>query len=209
MAGQKRQIKVFSMGSEDIFRGEVRSDKTSEELTSVLAEANGFDLSYLLDNSRGDLGPGQARLLLSKLAGPLLIIIASSGFLIFQIRNWGFFKQLSKGAGLGALLLDLPRVQQIIWGILLAVTFAEIYLLVTILLDLFGGSVAILEGPGWKRITTSTDDDGSTTTRTYYVIADQRFTVKSSGFRVFENGRNYRVYFTPRRKILVNIEALD
>ena len=74
---------------------------------------------------------------------------------------------------------------------------------------MFGGTVASLEGPGWKKITTSTDDDGSTTTRTYYVIANKKFSVKSTGFAALENGRNYRVYFTPRRKILVNIEAVD
>ena len=209
MADQKRRIKVFSMGSESLSGRGFRSDKTPEELTSVLAEANGFDLSYLIENSRGDLSPGQARLLISKLIGPLVFIFVTSGFLIFQLRNWGFFKQLSKGAALGTLISDLPPVQLIIEGILLTVMLVGIYLLVITLLDLFGGVVAILEGPGRKKITTSTDDDGSTTTSTYYVVGDKRFAVKSSGFGALENGRNYRVYFTPRRKILVNIEALD
>jgi len=84
-----------------------------------------------------------------------------------------------------------------------------LYNLVQTVLDLVGGAVVSLEGTGWRKITTSRDDDGSTTTRTYYVVADQRFSVKKNAIGVLENGRNYRVYFTPRKKILVNMEALD
>ena len=89
------------------------------------------------------------------------------------------------------------------------ISLGDLYFLTLTILDLIGRSVASLEGSGWKKITTTRDDDGSTTTRTYYVVADQRFSVKKKGFGVLENGRTYRVYFTPRRKILVNIEALD
>jgi len=35
------------------------------------------------------------------------------------------------------------------------------------------------------------------------------FKVTRKAYAVFESGRKYRVYFTPRRKVLVNIEALD
>ena len=58
------------------------------------------------------------------------------------------------------------------------------------------------------KVTTSTDDDGSTTTSLYYVIAGHRFKVTRKAFKVFEWGRKYRVYFTPRRKVLVNIEVV-
>ena len=209
MADQKKRIKVFNMSSEDFSRGGHRSDRTPAELTSDLAEANGFDLSYLSENSHGELGQGQAGPLMKNLVGPLLIIMVTLGFLIFQLTTKGFFKQFSMGTPLAALISDMPQAFLIIGGILLAVALFGIFLLTTTLLDLFGGAVASLEGPGWKKVTTSTDDDGSTTTRTYYVVADQRFTVKSRGFSALENGRNYRVYFTPRRKILVNIEAMD
>lgn len=209
MADQKRKIKVFSMSSEDYSRGGLKSDKTPAELTSVLAEANGFDLTYLSENSRGELGQGQGSLLMKNLVGPLLILFVTLGFLVFQLRTQGILKQLSMGTPLGNLISEMPQSMLIISGIMLAVMLFGIFLLATTLLDMFGGRVAVMEGPGWKKITTSTDDDGSTTTRTYYVVADQRFTVKSKGFGALENGRNYRVFFTPRRKILVNIEALD
>ena len=113
------------------------------------------------------------------------------------------------GIPLGEIFSSLPQALLIFGGVMLAVSLYGLYLFVTTLLDLMGGAVASLEGQGWKKMTTSTDDDGSRTTRTYYVIADQRFSVKTAGYRAFENGRNYRVYFTPRRKILVNIEALE
>ena len=209
MADQKRKINVFSMSSQDYAGGGGQSDRTPTELTGVLAEANGFDVSFLTDNSRGRLGQGQANLLVKNLIGPVIIILVSLGILIFQINSQGYLKELSMGTPIGTLLSDMPQGLLIIGGVLLIVAIFCIFLLVTILLDMFGGTVASLEGPGWKKITTETDDDGSTTTRTYYVIADRKFSVKSKGFAALENGRNYRVYFTPRRKILVNIEALD
>jgi len=209
VANQKRRISVFSTAQNGLSGVSMRTDKTPAELTRVLAEANGFDLSYLSENSRGELGQGQAGPLMKNLIGPLLIIIVTLGFLIFQSTTQGFFKQFSTGTSLAVLISEMPRGLLIIGGILLAVALFGIFLMTTTLLDLFGGAVASLEGPGWKKVTTSTDDDGSTTTRTYYVVADQRFTVRSRGFGVLENGRNYRVYFTPRRKIMVNIEALD
>ena len=106
-------------------------------------------------------------------------------------------------------LSNIPQGLLIFGGVLMLLSLFGIYNLVLTVLDLFGGAVVSLEGPGWRKITTSRDDDGSTTTTTYYVVADQRFRVKKNAIGVIENGRNYRVYFTPRKKILVNMEALD
>ena len=209
MAAQKRRIKVYGMGQGEEYGKIARSDLSSTELTKKLADANGFDLSYLAENSRGELAPGQARLLVRNLIGPIIMTLVSLGILIYQLSSGGYFKKLSMGTSLGALISEMPQGMMIIGALLLAAGLAGIFLLITTTLDMFGGVVASLEGQGWKKITTSTDDDGSTTTRTYYVIADKKFSVKSSGFAVLENGRTYRAYFTPRRKILVNIEALD
>ncbi len=209
MADKKRRVDVFSMGRGDSYAGSRKSDMSPSEMTSALAETNQFDLSYLSDNARGNLAPGQARLLISHLIGPGIIVLVSLGFLGYQLYQQGFIKRLSMGTPFGDLFSSMPQGLLIIGGVLLAVGLISIFVLVRTLLDMFGGTVASLEGTGWKKITRSTDDDGSTTTRTYYVIADQRFSVSSRGFAALENGRNYRVYFTPRRKILVNIEALD
>lgn len=209
MAAQKRRINVYNMGRGEEYGRISKSDLSPTELTGVLAEANGFDLSYFSENSRGELAPGQARLLVRNLIGPVIIFLSVLGFLIFQLNSQGFLKRISTGQPLGILISDMPQGLLVVGGIMLLVMLVSIYLLITILLDMFGGTVDSLEGPGWKKVTTSTDDDGSKTTRTYYVVADRKFSVKSRGFSVLENGRNYRVFFTPRRKILVNIEALD
>jgi hypothetical protein len=113
------------------------------------------------------------------------------------------------GISLGDILGAMPQGLKIIGALLLLVSVMGLYYAVITLLDLAGGSVQIREGRGMRTMTTSEDDDGSTTTRTYYVVDGQKFTVSKKGFSVLENGRNYRVYFTPRRKILVNIEAVD
>jgi hypothetical protein len=197
------------MDPQDFLRRGMKSDKSPGELTRDLAEANGFDISFLSDNERGVLAQGQLGLFLAPLLTSLAFFLILGGILIYQLYQQGVVKQLSMGISIGQIFSGLPQGLLIFGGVMLAVSLYGLYLFVTTLLDILGGAVASLEGQGWKKKTTSTDDDGSRSTRTYYVIADQRFNVKTAGFRTLENGRNYRVFFTPRRKIMVNIEALD
>ena len=209
MANQKRKIDVLSLGSND-FRSDQKSDMTAGALTNALAQANRFDLSYLVENTRGELAQGQLGLLTSPMLISLILILAPGGFLGFQLYQQGFIKQITSGGiPLTEVLSNIPQGLLIFGGVLMLLSLFGIYNLVLTVLDLFGGAVVSLEGPGWRKITTSRDDDGSTTTTTYYVVADQRFRVKKNAIGVIENGRNYRVYFTPRKKILVNMEALD
>ena len=210
MAAQKRKISTFSMDPQDFLGGSLKSDKSPTELTRDLAEANGFDLSYLSENSRGALAQGQLGLFLMPLLTSLGLFLVLGGILVYQLFQQGVIKQLSMGGmSISEIFSSLPQGLLIAGGLFLAVSLYGFYLFVTTILDIMGGAVASLEGQGWKKMTTSTDDDGSRTTRTYYVIAEQRFSVKTAGYRALENGRSYRVYFTPRRKIMVNIEALD
>ena len=209
MAAQKRRINVYGMGQGDEYGRIAKSDLSPTELTRLLAETNGFDLSYLSENSRGELAPGQAQLLVRNLIGSVVIALVTLGVLAYQLYSGGYFKKLSMGTPLGTLISEMPQGMMVIGGVLLLIGLVGIFLLITTALDMFGGSVASLEGKGWKKLTTSTDEDDRTTTSTYYVIADKKFRVKSAGFSALENGRTYRAYFTPRRKVLVNIEALD
>jgi len=209
VSSQKRKIKVFSLGLND-FRSDKKSDMAAGDLTSAMAQANHFDLSYLVENSKGELSQGQLSLLISPLLVSLILILAPGGFLGFQLYQQGFIKQFASGGiPWTEVVSNMPQGTLIIGGVFLLLALFGLYNLVLTVLDLVGGAVISLEGPGWRKIATSRDDDGSTTTRTYYVVADQRFSVKKNAVGVIENGRNYRVYFTPRRKILVNIEALD
>ena len=210
MANQKKKVNVYSFSPEDFSRGGLKSDRTPEDLTADLALANGFDLSYITDNSRGELSPGQLGLLVSPLLVSLLIFLLPGGFLGLQLYQQGLLQKLISGdTPWMDIFSTVPTGTVVIGTLLLVLSLVGLYFIILTILDLIGRSVDSLEGPGWKKITTSNDDDGSTTTRTYYVVAEQRFSVKKKGFGILENGRNYRVYFTPRRKILVNIEALD
>jgi len=209
VANQKRKIDVLSLGSNN-FRSDQKSDMTAGALTNALAQANRFDLSYLVENTRGELAQGQLGLLTSPMLISLILILAPGGFLGFQLYQQGFIKQITSGGiPLTEVLSNIPQGLLIFGGVLMLLSLFGLYNLVQTVLDLVGGAVVSLEGTGWRKITTSRDDDGSTTTRTYYVVADQRFSVKKNAIGVLENGRNYRVYFTPRKKILVNMEALD
>ncbi len=184
--------------------------KSPAELTGVLAEVNGFDLSYLLENSRGELVPGQLTLLLSPLFVSLIFTLVPAGFLGYHLYNQGFIKQLTTlNLPLGEVISTISQGLLIFGGIMLLVSAYGLYFFITTTLDFLTRTVNVLEGVGVGKVTTSTDDDGSKSTKLYYVIAGQRFKVTRKAFEVFEWGRKYRVYFTPRRKVLVNIEVLD
>ncbi len=184
--------------------------KSRTELTEVLAEVNGFDLSYLVENSRGDLVPGQLSLLLSPLFVSLIFILVPAGFLGYQLYSQGFIKQLiTLNLPLSEVISTMPQGLLIMGGLLFLTTLLGLYFFSITALDFFSRTVHVLEGVGVGKVTTSKDDDGSTTTRMYYVISGQRFKVTKKAYVVFEWGRKYRVYYTPRRKVLVNIEALD
>ena len=184
--------------------------KSRAELTEVLAEVNRFDLSYLLENSRGELVQGQLSLLLSPLFASLIFILVPGGFLGYQLNSQGFINQLTTlNLPLSEVISTMPQGLLIMGAILLLTTVLGLYFFIITTLDFLGRTVQILEGVGVGKVTTSTDDDGSKTTRMYYVIAGQRFKVTRKAFAVFESGRKYRVYFTPRRKVLVNIEVIE
>ena len=184
--------------------------KSRTELTEMLAEANKFDLSYLLENSRGELAPGQLSLLLSPLFVSLIFMLVPGGFLGYQLYSQGFIKQLTTlNLPLGEVISAIPQGLLIFGGLMLLTTVLGLYFFIITLLDFLTRTVNVLEGVGVGKITTSTDDDGSKTTNLYYVVAGQRFKVTRKAFQVFEWGRKYRVYFTPRRKVLVNIEVVE
>jgi hypothetical protein len=201
---------VFSQSSSAYRTENPDQGKSPAELTGVLAEANGFDLSYLLENSRGELVPGQLSLLFSPLFASLIFMLVPAGFLGYHLYNQGFIKQLTTlNLPLGEVISTIPQGLLIFGGIMLLTTVLGLYFFIITLLDFLSRTVYVLEGVGMGKVTTSTDDDGSKTTKLYYVVAGQRFKVTRKAFQAFEWGRKYRVYFTPRRKILVNIEVLD
>jgi hypothetical protein len=184
-------------------------DKSSTELTSSLAQANGFDMSFLSENSQGMLSSSQMKLLFRPLLISLIFVVTPFIVIFYQLNSQGFLKKLYSGLAFSSLIADLPRGLLIIGGVLILTALLGLYFLITTLTDMLAGSVLVVEGIGKRKITTSTDSDGDTTTSLYYVIGERQFKVNKKAYLAFEKGRKYRAYFTPRRKILVNIEALD
>jgi len=75
-------------------------------------------------------------------------------------------------------------------------------------LDLMRKQVLSVEGPGSRKIEYSRSDD--TNRKTYYYVIDSRnFPVSARGYNALKEGLRYRAFYTPRGKVLVNIEALE
>jgi len=176
--------------------------------TETLAEANGFKESSLEANRRGELTAEQVSKVYSHLVSPLVFIATSVGVLYYQVKWLEIDLPITLTAFISALQQSTTGMK--IFGfIFLVLLIWGLVLLVQTVLDITGKSVATIEGQGFRKATTSTDDDGSKNTRMYYVIDGVRFNVERRGYLAFEDGRKYKAYFTPRRKVLVNIEVMQ
>lgn len=181
--------------------------KAEDGLTAALVEANGFHLGSLDGNRRGELTREQLPKLYSGLISPLIFIIVSCGVLIYQLSRPGVIR----GTSLSEIftnLLDLNTSTLVIGGIMAALAVWGLILLVRTVMDIAGGQVAAVEDVGFRQTKTSSDEDGTSTTR-MYLIGGYTFRVSEGGFYAFEDGRKYRAYFSPRRKTLVNIEVVN
>lgn len=187
---------------------EIPSGAVESGLTASLAQANGFKLSSLAANQRGELTREQAPALYSSLAAPLIFMLVPGGILFYQLRQGGYLDSGSLSGLASRFLEGSSTGLLVVGGILLAASIAGLVLLVLTLLDLLGGRVKSVEGTGYRKISTSTDDDGSQTTRLYYLIGGVKFRAQQKGFSSFEDGLTYRAYFTPCRKVLVNLEVV-
>ncbi|NQS91901.1 MAG: hypothetical protein HQ574_05770 [Chloroflexi bacterium] len=107
------------------------------------------------------------------------------------------------------LFSDLTTGFKVIGGILIAVLIWGIVLVIQVLLDITGRSVEKVEGTGYRKITTSTDDNDVKSQNLYFVVGKRKFHVKKRGFLAFEDGKQYRAYYSPRSKVLVNVEVVD
>jgi hypothetical protein len=182
----------------------------AEELTKVLAQANSFKLSSLEANRLGELSSEQIPKLYSRFFTSLVFIFVPLGVLIFQLSKGGFLSQFEFSLQrMVEVFGQIPKGLLIIGIILTLVAIMGLVQFALALVDLLNRTVRDVEGVGIRKMTTTTDDDGSETTRLFYVISGAQFKVSKKGFRVFEDGRQYRAYFTPLSRILVNIEVLE
>jgi hypothetical protein len=179
-------------------------------LTEILAKENGFKLSSLEANQRGELTTEQTPLLISRFFSSLMFILVPGAILIYQLIKQGYFSD--PPVSISAFIAQVTQMSTglIIMAVLLAgaVVLGLVQFIKT-LLDVLGKTVQEVQGIGRRQMTTSQDDDGSISRSMYYVIDGIKFSVKRKAFQAFEDGKQYRAYFTPRSKVLVNIEVVE
>ena len=169
------------------------------ELNEILAKANKFHLSALGLNRQGQLAEEQMSRLRSNLFAPLLLLLLPLGFLGYQV-----YKQFSENSRIifnnGFIIMGLIAVAMMVFGVIS---------LTKSLADITQKRVIFVEGPGQKEEHTQRDDDGTDSTNYYYRIGGERFSVDRTAYMALIDGLRYRAYFTPGRKTLINIEALE
>jgi len=180
------------------------------ELTEILAKENGFKLSSLEANQRGELTAEQTPLLFSRFFSSLMFILIPGAFLIYQLMQQGFFSHPPDSiSGFFAQVTQMSTGLKVMGVILAGAVLLGLVQFVKTLLDTLGKTVQKVQGIGRRQMTTSQDDDGSISRNMYYVIDGIKFRVKRKAFQAFDDGKQYRAYFTPRSKVLVNIEVVE
>jgi len=163
------------------------------ELNERLAVANKFDLNALMLNRQGELAPTQMKIIYSR--------IKWLGFIFLAVIGVGIYQYIQNG---------LPEE-----FVAIAFYFLIIGLLgYSLIIALRNASVKLvesMEGIGYSIYKTSTDrDTGHESTTHYYQIGETRFLIKSEdAYNALIDDLQYRVYYLPGSKVLVNIESLE
>lgn len=173
-------------------------DEVSRGLTEILARANNLSLEALTENRMGKLSRKQMTLFLPDIALSISMIVLPGAFVFYQFNQRGFSMD-PRTLEWGTLLVGTVSIGLILFGL---------YRIATSLADMLGGWVDSVEGIGLKRIAVSEDSEGDTTSTYYYCVNGMDFKVKEEGYHALVENRPYRVFFTPRSRKMVNIEAL-
>jgi hypothetical protein len=176
----------------------IKEEKVSQGLTKILVDVNQFSLEALPDNRRGKLHRSQMKQFIPNILISLLLVIVPIGIIVYQVLS----NDLSLDLG------DLDTGMLIMGVVFLALILVGLYRLISLLSDMMGGWVESVEGIGTKKVEVKEDAEGDTSTYYYYVVGEMEFQVKKPAYRAFEEHREYRVYYTPSSKQMVNIEAL-
>jgi hypothetical protein len=167
------------------------------ELNEQLAAANNFDLDALTLNQQGVLAPSQMKIIYSR--------IKWLGFFFLVLVGAGIYKYIENG------LPEKGAQGYVAIVAYLLVTGIIGYYLLTALKNTSVKRVESMDGIGFSIYETSTDyDTGHESTDYYYRIGATRFSVKSKeAYYALVNEIKYRVYYLPKSKVLINIEALQ
>lgn len=169
--------------------------QTRAALGEILAAANGFSFEDLAANRNGEVTAAQHRKALPNAIGGAIFCLVALALLIPSI--------------LSALS---PEGETSSWPVfaIMAVIFLLIgaFMLLNALIDMLSSSAPKqVQGMGHKEKRRS--GGKNRTTHYYYVVGGQSFQVKHAAYMALIDGLEYRVYYLPRTKRLISIEALD
>jgi hypothetical protein len=192
------------------------AEPQSDDLLSALARVHGFTLDELEENRQGRISAGQRWKLWQQALEPLrFAAMTMAGWLIFlfvikavvpDLILWivslfagksvtAFFFVVTIGCGLALLVAALKCTSTTIG----------------LIGDLRAGAAARLEG----RVSISRDEEkGQGMRRLYgekvgvyaYVINNEHFAVSQEALEALASGSRYRLYCTPRSRLLLSIE---
>lgn len=164
-------------------------------MSEILAAANEFSFEDLSANHNGETTFSQRRKLLPKALVGVFLCLLGVVFLVVIV----FFAFSSN--------LRDTRPTMFIFGIMAAV-FLVLggFLLVNALVDMFISAPQQIQGLAHKekRVT----GGKHRTTHYYYVIGGQSFEISYRAYEALIDGLEYRIYYLPRTKQLISIEAL-
>jgi len=129
-------------------------------LTEILAKENGFKLSSLEANQRGELTAEQTPLLFSRFFSSLVFILVPGAILIYQLMKQGYFSHLP--ASISALIAQVTQMSTglLVMVIILAgAVLLGVVQFIKVLLDALGKTVQEVQGMERRQITTSKDED--------------------------------------------------
>jgi len=164
-------------------------------VNEILSTANGFSFEDLTANHNGEVTSAQRLKPLSK---------AGSGIL-FALMAFLFMIPFFFGAQSSRMPTESPGFLIFI-GIALVFLVVGGFIVVNALVDVLFPTLQQAQGVGRKEIRVT--GGRHRTTHYYYVIGGQRFEIRKGAYDAFIEGLQYRVYYLPRTKILLSIEAL-
>ena len=172
---------------------DIQETTAIRELNERLAAVNKFDINALMLNRQGTLAPSQMKIVYRR--------VKWLGFIFLALVGGGIYRYIKLG---------LPE-DGFITAIYILMTGYLGYAFFTALHNASEKKVESMDGTGFSVYTTSRDSDtGRRSTTHYYEISNTRFMIYSeAAYHALINELKYRVYYLPKSKELVNIEALQ
>jgi len=167
------------------------------ELNERLAAANKFDLTALILNRQGILTPSQMNIVYRR--------VKWLGFFFFALVGGGIYFYIKFG------FPEKSNQTYMTTAIYIFITGYLGYAVFNALRNASLKKVESMDGIGFSVYATDTDrDTGRRSTTYYYDINNTRFMIYSeAAYHALINEQQYRVYYLPKSKELVNIEALQ